>query len=229
MTSNLNMDFDKRIAADTNSQPWVGTRSNGVERKMLEREETESGRATTIVRFAPDSSFSPHVHDGGEEFYVLDGVFSDQDGDFGPGSYIRNPPGSSHQPQSREGTTIFVKLGHMDPDDQETVRIDTTRQTWLPGLVDGLSVMPLHQFGTSNTALVKWQPGTVFNAHSHPGGEEILVLEGTFEDEHGTYSQGTWLRSPPGSIHKPFSTEGCIILVKTGHLAPTNNVHLYGR
>jgi anti-sigma factor ChrR (cupin superfamily) len=78
--------------------------------------------------------------------------------------------------------------------------------------------MPLHEFGTEHVALVRWAPGTVFKPHTHWGGEEILVLDGTFEDEHGSYPAGTWMRSPSMSRHHPFSREGCTILVKVGHL-----------
>ena len=67
-------------------------------------------------------------------------------------------------------------------------------------------------------AVVRWAPGTYFNPHRHFGGEEIFVIDGVFEDEHGRYPKGTWLRSPHMSAHKPFSVEGCTILVKTGHL-----------
>ncbi len=218
MATNLNMNFDIPIVIDTNVTPWVNSPAIGVERKMLERQDSEAGRATTIVRFSPGSEFSPHHHAGGEEFFVLEGVFSDDTGDFGSGMYVRNPDGSHHRPYSTHGAQIFVKLGHMNPEDQTYVRLDTNQTEWLPGLVTGLSVMPLHQYKTESVALVKWQPGTVFNQHSHPAGEEILVLDGTFEDEHGRYQQGTWLRNPPGSVHTPYSTEGCTIFVKTGHL-----------
>lgn len=218
MKTNLNMDFGRGVTIDTHAIDWVDSPLPGVQRRRLEREEAESGRATSIVRYAPGSEFSPHVHAGGEEFLVLDGVFSDEYGDFGPGMYVRNPIGSKHRPHSENGCIIFVKLWQMDPDDRDCVRIDTRAGVWTPGLVDGLSVMPLHHYGTESVALVKWQPGTEFQAHSHPGGEEILVLDGTFEDEHGRYPKGTWLRNPAGSIHTPYSTEGCTIYVKTGHL-----------
>ncbi|PIW27783.1 MAG: cupin [Rhodospirillales bacterium CG15_BIG_FIL_POST_REV_8_21_14_020_66_15] len=225
MAENINMDFGRRVVIDTNDVDWVPSRLPGVERRMLEREGAETGRATTVVRYAAGSSFTPHVHGGGEEFFVLDGVFSDESGDFGPGSYVRNPVGSKHKPFSTDGCTIFVKLGQFDEQDQEYVRIDANNTPWLPGLVGGLSVMPLHQFGHENVALVKWEPGTVFNRHGHWGGEEILVLDGVFEDEHGRYPKGTWIRSPHGSPHTPFSNKGCTILVKTGHLnSPENHV-----
>jgi anti-sigma factor ChrR (cupin superfamily) len=79
--------------------------------------------------------------------------------------------------------------------------------------------MPLHEFDGVGTALVRWAPNTVFNPHVHPGGEEILVLEGVFHDEHGSYPSGTWIRSPRYSKHTPFTkSEGALIYVKTGHL-----------
>ena len=82
----------------------------------------------------------------------------------------------------------------------------------------GLTVLPLSEFGTSHTALVRWAPETYFSPHRHWGGEEIFVVEGVFSDEHGDYPAGSWLRSPHMSQHQPFSREGCLILVKTGHL-----------
>lgn len=78
----------------------------------------EVARATSIVRYSPGSRFSPHEHGGGEEFLVLEGVFSDEHGDDGPGTYVRNPVGSAHAPFSAAGCTILVKLRQMDPADQ---------------------------------------------------------------------------------------------------------------
>jgi len=71
------------------------------------------------------------------------------------------------------------------------------------------------------TSIVRYAPGTVFQPHTHFGGEEILVLEGVFEDEYGRYPAGTWIRSPHGSRHVPFSREGALIWVKGGHLQTT--------
>lgn len=216
----LNSDFSQKAVVYSQKEPWVASPLPGVERRMLDRIGDEfASRATTIVRYAPDSSFSAHTHGGGEEFIVLEGTFSDNHGDYPVGTYVRNPVGSTHTPYSKDGCIIFVKLGQMEPEDQEFIRVDTANTDWQPGLVDGLEVMPLHQYGPESIALVRWQPGTVFQPYVHARGEEILVLEGTFEDEHGTYPQGTWLRSPPGSRHKPFTRDGCTIYVKTGHLA----------
>ena len=215
----INADLSERVVIDTNQVDWTETRLPGVHRRVLDRDGAEAGRATTIVRFDKNSYFDPHEHPGGEEFLVLEGVFSDQYGDFPAGTYVRNPVGSAHKPHTAEGCTIFVKLWQMEPEDQEFVRVNTDSATWHPGMVEGLTVMPLHQFETEHVALVRWAPGTVFTQHRHFGGEEILVLDGVFEDEFGRYPEGTWIRSPHGSVHAPLSTDGCTILVKTGHLA----------
>lgn len=214
----INADWSQRVVMDSAAMAWVDSPSPGVKRKMLERDGEELARATSIVRYEPGSKFSRHVHELGEELFVLDGEFCDETGRFGPGSYIRNPPGSSHAPWSETGCTLFVKLRYFDRADQARVVVDTAREAWLPGQVPGLSVMPLHEFGTEHTAMVRWDPGTYFNPHRHYGGEEILVVQGVFEDEHGRYPAGSWLRSPHLSLHKPFSEEGGTILVKTGHL-----------
>jgi anti-sigma factor ChrR (cupin superfamily) len=176
-------------------------------------------RATSIVRYAANSRFDGHVHGGGEEILVLDGILSDEQGNYPAGSYLRNPPGSSHAPRSDPGCTLFVKLWQFSAGDDRTVRIDTHSESWYPGLVPGLMVMPLHEFDGISSALVRWAPHTRFNPHIHPGGEEILVLEGMFRDEHGDYPAGTWLRSPRWSRHAPFTeAEGALIYVKVGHL-----------
>lgn len=214
----INADLTQRAVVLTEDLPWRDSPMPGVQRRMIERDGEEVARATSIVRYAPGSDFSAHTHGGGEEYLVLEGVFSDEHGDFGPGTYVRNPVGSSHTPHSRNGATILVKLWQMHPDDQQSVIIDTRAAGWVPGLVPGLKVLPLHAYGTEQVALVQWAPGAHFQPHRHWGGEEIFVLEGIFADEQGVYPRGTWLRNPPGSVHTPFSEEGCLIYVKTGHL-----------
>lgn len=215
----INADLSERVVIDTEALEWAASPAPGVERRMLDRDGAESGRATTIVRFAPGSDFAPHDHPGGEEFLVLEGVFSDETGDFGPGSYVRNPVGSRHRPSSREGCTIFVKLCQMDPADQAEVRIDTASAAWQP--IDGvedLAIMPLHEFEDEKVVLVRLGPNAPAIAHDHPGGEEILVLDGSLIDENGRYPKGTWLRSPDGSSHAPYSEDGCLLWAKLGHL-----------
>ena len=191
----------------------------GVWRKPLAREAPESGHATSIVRYDPGSAFSRHAHPGGEEILVLQGTFSDEHGDFAAGSYLRNPPGSSHPPFSRQGCVLLVKLEQIAADDSAQVRIDTARSEWLPGQ-GNLQVMPLHDFAGEHIALVKWPAGERFQRHRHFGGEEVYVLSGEFIDEFGRYPAGTWLRSPHMSEHLPYVETDTVIWVKVGHLGP---------
>ncbi|MEH6576048.1 MAG: cupin domain-containing protein [Amphritea sp.] len=213
----LNMDFSKRVVIDTDTQDWAASPAPGVLRKPLAREGRESGHATSIVSYAPGSSFSRHEHPMGEEIFVLDGIFSDENGDNAKGTYIRNPPGSAHSPSSENGCIIFVKLNQFDKNDKQQVCFDTLQADWLPG-IGRLQVMPLHEFEHEHVALVKWPAGEVFMPHRHYGGEEILVLSGVFRDESGSYPANTWIRSPHMSEHCPFVEEETVILVKTGHL-----------
>jgi anti-sigma factor ChrR (cupin superfamily) len=216
----LNADFEQRVVLPPpGPEDWVPSPVVGVHRRMLDRVGGEVARATSLVRYAPASRFERHEHGGGEEILVLEGVFSDETGDFPAGTYLRNPPGTGHSPFSQEGCTLFVKLWQFARGDTRPVRIDTRSTPWRPGLVPGLSVMPLHEHDGISTALVRWAPNTTFSLHTHPGGEEIYVLEGLFRDEYGEYPAGAWLRNPRWSRHTPFTgSEGALIYVKVGHL-----------
>ncbi len=214
----LNTDVTQRCVVNSHALPWIDSPSPLVKRRLLEREGGEVARATSVVRYGAGARFDSHTHELGEEILVLEGTLSDESGDYCPGTYLKNPPGSAHAPFSKDGCTLFVKLRYLDPQDRTRVVVPTRTTDWRQGLVKGLSVMPLWEFGTTHTALVRWAPGTYFNPHRHFGGEEIFVVEGVFSDEHGHYPEGSWIRSPHLSQHQPFSKEGCLILVKTGHL-----------
>ena len=219
LSDSLNSAFDQRVVLQEASATWRPSPLPGVERWMLDRVGGEVARATSVVRYAPGSRFDRHVHGGGEEILVLEGTFSDEQGDHPAGSYLRNPPGSAHAPFSEEGCLLLVKLWQFGPGDTETVRMNTRLTPWRQGLVPGLSVMPLHEHIGISTALVRWAPNTRFNTHRHPGGEEIFVLDGVFCDELGRYPRRSWLRSPRWSQHTPFTgEEGALIYVKVGHL-----------
>lgn len=213
----LHDDYNQRIVLNHHDLAWVASPQPGVARRMLDRLGGEVARATSVVRYQPGSRFDAHTHELGEEILVLDGVLSDDEGDYPAGTYLMNPPGSAHAPRSESGCTLFVKLRHLGSDQVHREVVDTTTAQWYQGLVAGLTVMPLMQQGLGST-LVRWAPETFFNTHRHFGGEEIFVVDGVFEDEHGRYPAGSWIRSPHMSQHKPFSREGCTIFVKTGHL-----------
>jgi quercetin dioxygenase-like cupin family protein len=216
----LNADFSKRAVVHAARVSWVPSPISGVERRMLDRIGEEVSRATSIVRYAPNSRFSAHTHGGGEEFIVLDGVFSDEHGDFPAGSYIRNPPGSRHTPGSEKGCIIFVKLWQFDPEDSAHVCIDTTKMPFLPARDrPGVEVLPLYKEARETVRLERWSADAqIFLPAS--GGIEILVLEGGFSDGNEIFEPQSWLRLPADSTLTARSgANGCKVWIKAGHLA----------
>jgi ChrR Cupin-like domain len=216
----LNSDFTRRAVVHAATLDWVASPMRGVERRMLDRVGDEVARATSIVRYAPHSHFSPHIHGGGEEFLVLEGVFQDEHGDYGAGSYIRNPPQSSHTPGSESGCTIFVKLWQFDAGDGVSLRLDTSRLAYLadPSRA-GVEVIQLFENPFESVTLERWKADADISLLS-PCGLEILVLEGEFEEKQERFSYLSWLRLPAGSTTRArVGAQGCRVWVKRGHLA----------
>lgn len=216
----LNADFSQRVVIRPDDYRWVDSPMPGVERMMLDRIGDEVARATSLVRYAPNSTFSPHVHGGGEEFLVLEGVFADEHRSYPAGTYVRNPIGTKHSPRIGDtGCIIFVKLHQFAADDQSPIVINTCDGEWSAGERPGIEIQHLHSFGKEHVALVRLAPNTVLKTHTHDAGEEVFVFEGSFHDEHGAYPAGTWIRQPDQSKHTPFTRdEGALLYVKIGHL-----------
>ena len=213
----LNADFSRRVVVHSADEPWIASPMQGVDRRMLDRLGDEVARATSIVRYAPGSSFSPHVHSGGEEFLVLDGVFQDEHGDFPTGSYIRNPPQSSHTPGSKPGCTIFVKLWQFDLDDRTHVRIDTEKMRFVTEHRN-VEVMPLFSDGREDVVLENWAANASIPLDA-PGGAEVLVLDGGFTESGEELKKLSWLRLPTGhstSVHT--GSTGARVWIKRDHL-----------
>ena len=218
---NLNADFSCRVAVHGASLPWVASPMAGVERRMLDRVGGEVARATSIVRYARGSRFAPHLHAGGEEFLVLEGVFQDEHGDYPAGTYVRNPPQSSHQPGSTDGCIIFVKLWQFDPEDRRPVRSDTRAGLHQPDAVRaGVEILPLFRESSEDVRLERWAGGAEIHL-ALPAGGEFLVLGGGFEEGGEGFHPQSWLRMPPGAQLKArAAAQGCRLMVKTDHLAP---------
>jgi anti-sigma factor ChrR (cupin superfamily) len=216
----LNADFSQRAVVHAATLEWTLSPIAGVERRMLERIGGEVARATSIVRYAPHSHFSRHTHEGGEEFFVLEGVFQDEHGDYPAGSYVRNPPTSAHTPGSEPGCTILVKLWQFDATDRTQVRIDTTQCEYQRDpLRPAVAVIPLHQDEHEVVALERWQAGTQVSLQS-PAGLELVVLDGSFAEGSDVFRYQSWLRLPPGSlVRAQAGPEGCRVWIKRGHLA----------
>lgn len=223
-------DLSQSAQVDTQSLDWVPSPMAGVERRMIERDGGEVARATSLVRYAAGSRFSGHLHDQGEEYLVLSGTFSDNDGDFHQGTYVRNPPGSSHAPHTDEGCVIFVKLRQMPDDERRTVHVDTNTTAFMPAGVPGYERQELFSSDYESVAIERLQPGVSVDANSRldvPGGEEIYVLDGVLSYGGELFQAGSWIRRPPGheaAIASPAATSsddvggGARFWVKRGHL-----------
>jgi anti-sigma factor ChrR (cupin superfamily) len=215
----INANFEERVAIHSSRLAWTPSPIAGVDRRMLDRIGDEVARATSIVRYAPKSKFSPHIHEGGEEFMVLEGVFQDEHGDFPAGSYIRNPPGSSHTPGSAAGCTIFVKLWQFDLADRTHVRIDTNKMKFVADCRPGVEILPLFHDRREDVSLERWRANRDIDLEAL-NGVELLVLEGGFEEAGETFTRHSWLRLPKGGgTHVRTGASGACVWIKRDHLA----------
>lgn len=213
----LNADFKSRVVIHSDQIEWIASPMPGVDRRMLDRIGGEVARATSIVRYAPDSKFSTHTHTGGEEFIVLDGVFQDEHGDFPTGTYVRNPPTSSHTPGSDDGCVIFVKLWQFDMEDRTQFRKTMAEELGTP--VNGVATAVLHRDAREIVSYSHLSAGAVF-ANSDEDGIEMLVIDGSVSEGGENLGKGAWLRLPDGqALNVTAGPDGAKVWIKTGHLA----------
>jgi anti-sigma factor ChrR (cupin superfamily) len=218
----IHADFSRRAAVAPHQYLWVASPQTGVERVMLDRVGEEQARATSIVRYAPGARYPHHLHPGGEEILVLSGCFSDGDAHYPAGWYVRNPPGSGHQPYSAGGALIFVKLHQMPPEETRAVRIDSgDPSSWQRR--DGREVCPLFSATAEQVALQRVAPGTALLT-GLVRGAELLVLAGEVRTATQTYARGGWIRLPAGH-HTDITAgpDGACFYLKTGHLPCTRH------
>lgn len=213
---NINADFAKRVDVRSDDIAWVPSPMVGVDRRMLDRIGDEVARATSIVRYAPGSKFSAHTHTGGEEFIVLDGVFQDEHGDYPAGTYVRNPPTTSHTPGSQDGCIIFVKLWQFDMNDRTQFRLPMAED--LDAAVNGIQTKVLHQDAREKVKFHKIAPGATLTL-TDANGIEVLILSGTAEESGTLRQKNDWMRLPDGQpLRLAAQQEPVTIWVKTGHL-----------
>ena len=218
----LNGDLGVRAFADTSRMEWAQSPSGTVWRKRVHLVgPPESGQVTSVVRYEARSTFHAHDHPEGEEILVLEGVFSDEHGDWPAGTYLLNPEGFRHAPFSREGCTLLVKLRQFPGRDRQHVVVDTNALPWEPAGAPGVWRKRLYrQEGFSDeTSLERFDAGARAGVEHYPHGAELYVLDGTLEDDEGSYAAGCWLRLPAGASHRPRSTHGCTVYVKRSGLA----------
>lgn len=218
LTTQLNTNLKLTADAFYATSKWIPSPIKGVERKMLERDGGELAIATTLVKYQANSYFSSHVHTGGEEFLVLEGIFADEHGEYPAGTYIRNPVGTAHAPVVKDGCMILVKLGQFQNADTAPVHINTLEHTFqIDPARSGVSFQALHSFKKESVRLENWQANQIIH-HENQGGIEILVVEGSFNHNHIDYNKFDWLRLPidqPLNAIVPF--KNCKVWIKTGH------------
>ncbi len=217
----VNGNLSVRAVADTTRMEWTPSPSGSVWRKRIHLVgPPESGQVTSVVRYEPDSTFPAHDHPEGEEILVLEGVFSDEHGDWPAGTFLLNPEGFRHSPFSARGCTLFVKLRQFPGLDRRHVVLDTGKLVWEPSAIPAVAHKALYQqVGFSDIMrLERWEPKADLGIISYEQGAELFVLKGEFSDEVGTYSAGSWLRLPAGSTHHPRSAGECTLYVKRSGL-----------
>ncbi|MFT7286717.1 MAG: hypothetical protein ACI87W_000826 [Halieaceae bacterium] len=218
--SAMNGELLRRSAVDSEQLDWVSSPGGEVLRKRLHRVgPPESGQATSIVRYLPGSQFPAHAHPEGEEILVLEGVFSDEHGDWPAGSYLLNPEGFEHRPFSREGCLLFVKLRQYPGLDRKHVLIDTNSSVWRSSVRRAVHWKKLYAQApfSDHMRLERWsRPGDVGQLN-FPQGGELFVLAGQFADEQETlHRRHSWLRLPPGDSLTPQGEESCELYIKEG-------------
>ncbi|WP_339843975.1 cupin domain-containing protein [uncultured Halopseudomonas sp.] len=208
----LNMDRRLRVCIRPGDQHWQSAPQAPIRRWPLEREAPESGQVTSLVEYLPEARFPQHTHPNGEEIYVLEGVFSDETGDYPAGSYLRSPAGSRHSPFSEEGCLIFVKLNQFAQKDAAQVRLRPSEQSWGKRAA-GAVVSVLHSFTAEETLLYSCSAGQALDLPAGPG--ELLVLSGSLQSAEGDMPALTWLRHPDLADHGLASRAGAVLLVKS--------------
>ena len=177
----LNADLAQRACINMHDLAWEDSPSSGVQRLRLERDDDKPPveRVTTIVRFAPGSSFSGHVHGGGEEFFVLEGEFGDEHDRYPRGTYVRNPIGTAHSPRvGPEGCVIFVKLQQFEKEDQAQFATDTTTANFQPGAADGIEILRLHVLSPIRFCLTTFLLDLGWPVHHAASIARLLTISG---------------------------------------------------
>jgi anti-sigma factor ChrR (cupin superfamily) len=215
----LHGDLSIRTSVDTSKMDWSASPSGTVWRKRVHLVGApESGQVTSVVRYLPNATFPSHDHPDGEEILVLEGVFSDEHGDWPAGTYLLNPEGFHHSPFSIPGCTLLVKLRQYPGLQRQQLQLQTHQQEWQATSVEGVSTKQLYQQrGFSERVRLECWAGRAALGQKHwPDGVEIFVISGEIQDQEGQYTKGCWLRLPPGAVHEPSSDLGCELYLKEG-------------
>ena len=218
---NINADLNKTAHLMVEDFEWIPSPLPGVERVMLDRVGDEVAVATSIVRYAPNANFSAHSHALGEEFIVLDGVFSDEHADYPAGTYVRNPPGTSHTPHSDPGCIIFVKLRQFADDDLQQMVASTKIESASESQNHNQNHKKeriLYQHNDEVVSVVRIEAGERYAFSSSFYTRELLLLEGevTWQQEiTRTLKPWSWIRMAPGDPLRVTAKTSALLFSKT--------------
>ena len=212
----LNADFSRRAVVHAARLAWAASPLPGVERRMLDRIGDEVARATTIVRYAPGSSFSAHIMTAVRNLSFWKAYLQTNTVTFRPEATCATRQHRSTHHGSVPGCVIFVKLHQFAPDDRTQVRIDTRQRPFRPAPGrPGVELQPLFRDDREDVRLERWAPDARVE-HRAEGGIELLVLDGRFCEGGEEFAPQSWLRLPPGSILRAEAgPEGCRLWVKS--------------
>ena len=222
----LHADFSQTVIIYPKDAQWVQSPNAEVSRMMLDRIGEEQARATSLVKFAAQSTFPEHTHPLGEEVLVLSGVFTENTTQHYPaGWYMRNPHQSAHQVSSESGCLIFVKLMQMTEDELTPTRINTRDpQHWL--WQDDQYICPLFSAKHERTYLIRLSAQQQLSEQSDQG-IEILILSGELVPHCEHFATGTWLRLAANRAMQLFAgASGASLYIKSGHLQ--HAIHVWG-
>lgn len=103
---------------------------------------------------------------------------------------------------------------------KENVLAKSSEIEWKPldeELVDGVYIKSLlfdKETDRSPTILLKFDAGSTYPLHNHPGGEEIFVLEGDVKVGKDEMQTGDYLYTAVGNKHRVSTKNGCVLLLK---------------
>ena len=219
---NLNANILKRATMHANRKSWEKTRTKGVQRIRFDLVSNVKEVSTSLLKILPDTSLPKHIHPGGEEIFVVEGVFQDERGDYPPGSYIRNPPGSSHYPKTETGGVLFVKLWQCESTDRWKVHVRAYHERpFRLKTRPGVELRQLYGDYREDVRLEYWQPDHRIELQPI-NGLELFVLDGGFVDTATAFTRYSWLRIPPTENLKVITGKaGAKLYVKEGHLVHT--------
>jgi anti-sigma factor ChrR (cupin superfamily) len=212
----VNADTARRALVHSAHRQWQESPSGTVLRKPFYRHGGEFGPVTGLVRYQPGGRFAAHGHPAGEEILVLEGVFSDEHGDYPVGTYLFNPDGFSHAPRSGPGCLLFVRLRQYPGVRRRRVtRVASVRTFQLPG--GGIHYRWLYRDPgfDERVVLLELSAGASLPERPAAPGEELLVLSGSAASPTADYPQGTWVREAGPVAPCLRSAGGCLLYLKS--------------